>query len=542
MKNAILKVSIVLSVMLMTLLFSCAKESRTGLIGVYYNKIDLTYPKGMMMLDNLSQSWDEDEDYKAGSGAVWQGYLESPYTGELSLQLITTKHTVLRISELEMAANNNTVTRKLEMKKGKKYPIEIIFRNEKNGSKTGSFEVSWSWGDEDFTLIENEYLSYTEKEEEELAWLADLDISNFEPGDYLRAVNATHSIVYYEEGGFGAWPANNGIWSWGNEILVSFSKGYYKNKPYQHSYDATKPRGRAFARSLDGGETWNLEEETDVYPGKSKPQQEIQEAIDFTNPGFTFTSNGGRFNVSFDKGRTWATPHIYPDFHKDFAGHSARTDYLVIDEHTCRIFIASEFVGEKGWAQDMAYMVETRDGGKTMEFVSWLAETDTVRSVMPSTVLITNDHMVTALRRRYNAPKGVNHSVRDNWIDVYESRDGGRSWQFLSKIAETDRGRRNGNPPSLVRLSDGTLCVAYGYRGVPHSIRARTSTDNGKTWSREIIVRDDAVKWDMGYVRMIVRPDDKVVMVYYYATKEREEQHIESTIWDPREVTDYRAQ
>ncbi|MCK4748743.1 MAG: hypothetical protein KAT15_16935, partial [Bacteroidales bacterium] len=200
MKNAILKVSIVLSVMLMTLLFSCAEESRTGLIGVYYNKIDLTYPKGMMMLDNLSQSWDEDEDYKAGSGAVWQGYLESPYTGELSLQLITTKHTVLRISELEMEAKNNTVTRKLEMKKGKKYPIEIIFRNEKNGSKTGSFEVSWSWGDEDFTLIENEYLSYTEKEEEELAWLADLDISNFEPGDYLRAVNATHSIVYYEEG------------------------------------------------------------------------------------------------------------------------------------------------------------------------------------------------------------------------------------------------------------------------------------------------------------------------------------------------------
>jgi len=30
-----------------------------------------------------------------------------------------------------------------------------------------------------------------------------------------------------------------------------------------------------------------------------------------------------------------------------------------------------------------------------------------------------------------------------------------------------------------------------------------------------------------------------VVMVYYYATEEREEQHIEATIWDPREVTEY---
>jgi hypothetical protein len=539
MKRTISNVSFVLSVLVMSLFFSCGKEGRTGLIGIYYNRTDLTYPKGMMMLDKLSQEWDEDEDYKAGSGAVWQGYLESPYTGELNLQLTTTKHTTLIVSELELEANNNTVTGKLEMRKGKKYPIEIIFLNEKNGSKTGAFEVNWSWADEDFTRIENGYLSYTEKEEAELAWLSDLDKSNFEPGNYLRAVNASHYIVYYEEGGFGAWPANNGIWSWGNEILVSFSKGFYKSKPYQHSFDGTKPTKRVFARSLDGGQTWELEEETVVYPGKALPQEDLRKIIHFKDPGFVFTSNGNMFNVSYDKGRTWGTPCIYPDFQKDFAGHSARTDYVVIDENTCRFFIASEYVGEKGWAQDMAYMVETRDGGKTMEFVSWIAETDTVRSVMPSTVMITEDYMVTALRRRYNAPKGVNHSLRDNWIDVYETRDGGRSWQFLSKIAETDRGRRNGNPPSLVKLGDGTLCIAYGYRGIPYSIRARTSKDNGKTWSKEIIVRDDPVKWDMGYVRMVVCPDDKVVMVYYYTTQEREEQHIECTVWDPREAEPY---
>jgi len=38
---------------------------------------------------------------------------------------------------------------------------------------------------------------------------------------------------------------------------------------------------------------------------------------------------------------------------------------------------------------------------------------------------------------------------------------------------------------------------------------------------------------------MVVRPDDKVAMVYYYATEERQEQHIECTIWDPREVEPY---
>ena len=111
MRKAYINVSIVLSIMLLTLLSSCAQESKSGLIGVYYNKIDLTYPKGMMMLDKLSQSWDEDEDYKAGSAAVWQGYLESPFTGEISLQLTTTKYTVLRISEVEMEPQTHLTIR-----------------------------------------------------------------------------------------------------------------------------------------------------------------------------------------------------------------------------------------------------------------------------------------------------------------------------------------------------------------------------------------------------------------------------------------------
>ena len=257
------------------------------------------------------------------------------------------------------------------------------------------------------------------------------------------------------------------------------------------------------------------------------------------DPNFAFTSNGDQFAVSYDRGKTWPQNYIYPDFNLDCQGHSARTDYVVLNENTCRIFIASEYVGEKGWAMDRAYMLETDDGGKILDFISWIAETDTFRSVMPSSVKITDDHMITALRRRYDAPKGVNHSLRQNWIDVYETKDGGRTWHFLNKIANTDRGRRNGNPPALVRLSDGTLCVAYGYRGVPCSIRARTSTDNGKTWSKEIIIRDDTINWDMGYVRMVARPDDKVVMVYYFTTKEREEQHIEATIWNPKDVSAY---
>ena len=36
-------------------------------------------------------------------------------------------------------------------------------------------------------------------------------------------------LVYKEPGRFGGWPANHGIWSWGNEIVVGFSAAYFKH-------------------------------------------------------------------------------------------------------------------------------------------------------------------------------------------------------------------------------------------------------------------------------------------------------------------------
>ena len=58
-------------------------------------------------------------------------------------------------------------------------------------------------------------------------------------------------IVYKEAGRFGGWPANNGIWSWGNEIVAGFKLGYFKNNTQGHAIDLQKPSSLRFARSLD---------------------------------------------------------------------------------------------------------------------------------------------------------------------------------------------------------------------------------------------------------------------------------------------------
>ncbi|MHC4499355.1 MAG: sialidase family protein, partial [Planctomycetota bacterium] len=103
----------------------------------------------------------------------------------------------------------------------------------------------------------------------------------------------------------------------------------------------------------------------------------------------------------------------------------------------------------------------------------------------------------------------------------------------LSKVADTDRGEENGSPPAMVRLPDGRLVVAYGYRSWPLGIRARISKDDGKTWSDEIVLRDDGGTWDLGYPRMMQRPDGKLVTIYYHNTRESPGPHIVATIWDP---------
>src|SRR5688572_22594254 len=66
-------------------------------------------------------------------------------------------------------------------------------------------------------------------------------------------------VVFKESGRFGGWPANNGMWAWGNEMLVGFSLAYFKNVERGHAVDPDKPNVLRFARSLDGGETWKIE-------------------------------------------------------------------------------------------------------------------------------------------------------------------------------------------------------------------------------------------------------------------------------------------
>jgi hypothetical protein len=344
-------------------------------------------------------------------------------------------------------------------------------------------------------------------------------------------------VVYSEPGRFAGWPANHGIWSWGDEVLVGFSRGYDRDRGPYHHIDHDKPEEFLLARSRDGGLTWSVEaprppgalagtpgmRHGTMPPGLAEDRlDDLREPIDFTHPDFAFTvrmenSNAGvsRFFYSYDRGKTWSGPYRLPLFGQK--GVMGRTDSLVNGPSDCLLFLtASKPNGREG----RPFCARTADGGLSWRFVSFIGPEPSGYSIMPSTVRLSATELVTTIRR-LDAPK--------SWIDAYASHDDGRSWSFLS-TPEPDTGE--GNPPSLLRLPDGRLCLTYGVRAAPFGIRARLSADRGKTWGEPHVLRPGGGR-DIGYARSVVRPDGKVLAVYYFHDGPNTVRYLGATVWDP---------
>jgi len=351
------------------------------------------------------------------------------------------------------------------------------------------------------------------------------------------AQDARHVTVYKEKGRFGGWPANHGVWIWGNEIVVGFSRGYYKDLGEErHNIDRDKPEEHVLARSTDGGETWSIEQPnekgyllpqgealhgTELKGVAIKPATEFTGEIDFTHPDLAFTTRmssaddgASRFYYSYDRAKTWEGPFKLPMF--GTKGVMARTDYVVFGPKECMLFLtASKENGREG----RPFCARTIDGGKTWEFVGYIAPEPKGYSIMPATVRLDGGALLSAIRVKEDGK---------SWIDGYLSTDGGTTWQFLNKPAPNTG---EGNPAGMIRMQDGRVCITYGFRAAPYGMRARISDDGGKTWGDEIHLRDDGAGRDIGYPRTVQRADGALVTIYYYHDAEQPERYIAATIW-----------
>lgn len=331
-------------------------------------------------------------------------------------------------------------------------------------------------------------------------------------------IDIQHVTVYSKPGMFAGWPANHGIWSWDNEILVGLSLGYHKDHgPRRHAIDLGKPECPMLVRSVDGGESWTV----DI----SHPT-DVRIPFDFTHRDFLLTARARNSRVhippsdwyySLDRGRQWDGPIPLPMF--DQTRIMARTDYIVLGKEDCLLLLTAAKPDNR---EGRPFVARTKDGGTTWQFVSWICAEPLGYAIMPSTVRIGPTELLTIIRCQKH---------RKCWLDSYRSFDLGETWDFEQTVV-ADTGRW-GNPGHLIRLNDGRLCLTWGQRSESFGIRARFSDDAGRTWQPEIILRDDGGSWDIGYPRTAQRADGKLVTVYYYCDKPDGERYIAATIWSP---------
>lgn len=335
-----------------------------------------------------------------------------------------------------------------------------------------------------------------------------------------RPLIEKHVKVYFQPGRYGGWPANYGIWSWDNEILVGFELGYHKDLgPKRHAIDREKPRVTRFARSRDGGETWSIEE-PHLRAIASSPNAQ-RPPLDFTHPDFALrVPKDGRqrdhseIHYSYDRGRTWIGP-----LKLKIPGIQARTDYLINGADDCMLFLTSD---KRNGKEGRPFVAQSSDGGRDWKFVSWIAPEPKGFAIMPAAVRLSESKILVVVRRREGPLR---------WLNAHVSLDNGSTWQQIDDPAD-DLGE--GNPPSLIQLQDGRLCLTYGFRAAPFRVAARLSNDEGKSWSDEIVLRDDGANRDQGYTRTVQRPDGKIVTVYYFNDeKSGPERYIAATIWNP---------
>ena len=358
-------------------------------------------------------------------------------------------------------------------------------------------------------------------------------------------------LVYGRKGRFAGWPANYGMWAWGDEIVVVFAEGAFRPDVEGHKLDRAQPVSTFQARSRDGGESWAVQPVPCRIPGNrslsadehQSPELRILRAdggrnpplpfagdVDFTEPELaimcarTGLEAGATswFYLSTDRAKSWDGPYEFPGF--KVPGVAARTDWLALGpKEAIFLLTAAKADGREG----RVFCAHTADGARSFRLQGWVGPEPAGYSIMPSTVRLDDGALLTAVR--CHGGKASAHPWGS--IDLYRSGDRGASWRLDGTVVE--RTGAWGNPPAMLRLRDGRLLLVWGQRDRPSSIRCAVSRDGGASWSDEMLVSGGGGDEDVGYPRVVQRRDSKLVCAYYWNDAPDRERVIEATVFDP---------
>jgi sialidase-1 len=216
---------------------------------------------------------------------------------------------------------------------------------------------------------------------------------------------------------------------------------------------------------------------------------------------------GAYIITSPDDGHTWTEPNYVETAGMPFTNLEGPTDAPIqLPDGTVLMGVIA--YGLNHDAHDTtSVMLRSADQGKTWKYLSTIADDPggKLGGFLEPGIVRTKTGRIVAGLRNH----GPDHAI---WIT--HSDDDGKTW---SPVKQTDM---IGHPADLIQLSDGRLMASYGVRtehARPEGVRACFSSDNGETWDigTEVQLRSDFSNWDVGYPESLELPDGRVLTVYY---------------------------
>jgi hypothetical protein len=369
--------------------------------------------------------------------------------------------------------------------------------------------------------------------------------TNYSPPRPPKRVD--HAIVYRHDDEFCSWPYTSGFWENSEGTLIAnfatrnveYGNGGGAIRHDVLGKNSTNPR-TVTVRSKDRGRTWdgdhpqyNMMAGPGGAGGPRVPADQMPtmfpEPVDYLAPkvlvsngsvgGFATEGTQGTVRVSKDDGRTWGETIRVPL--ENIPSMTAIESTLVRPDGRCLLFM---FAVDKDNTHRRPLVYGSTNEGREFHFMSYIVPRE---DPWGQTAGQYTDPSVAFVGHRWFYPRGYllksgrilcsTRCQRDPtgvmWSEVFYSDDGGDTWEFLSRINDY------GAPTSLVIMPDERIVAVSGYRLMPSGIRATVSEDGGKTWGREIVVRDDGGSWDLGYPNAWMVDGNTVGTLYYFNSK-----------------------
>lgn len=301
------------------------------------------------------------------------------------------------------------------------------------------------------------------------------------------------------------------------------------------------PFGRVeLMRSHNNGESW------------SWPRTLLDSPIDDRDAGVVETANGSLLVTTFT-----SLAYVSYELEKALAKKPGEEGAWSIEKLERWQAVHRRITAEQRQAELGEWMIRSTDGG-----VTWSSRYPSIVNSPHGPIQLSDGRLLYAGKRLWTGDKEVG---------VCESKDDGKSWQWLADIltregddpknnyhelhaAEAGDGRlivhiRNHNkvneretlqcestdggkswttpysigvwglPSYLTNLKDGRLLMTYGHRRKPYGVQARVSEDHGRKWSEALIISGDGNGGDLGYPSTAQLNDGNLLTIWYEKMK-----------------------